>query len=186
LSKKTTETIINSKNEYVIGVKGNQKKLLNQAETILSKKENIKDISILRDKKSGRDETRKVSVSSVLGEISKEWKGLKSIIKVERMIKTNKKLTKETAYYISSLALDAESFNKCIRSHWSIENSLHYVKDVVFKEDASTIKSGNSAENFSIVRNIVINIFRKNGLKNTTQTIRLYSNNIHKLCKMTE
>lgn len=75
----------------------------------------------------------------------------------------------------------ASEFAEGIRSHWSIENSLHYVKDVTFNEDRSKIISGNNPANMSIMRNIVINIFRENGYDNLKQAIRLLANNIKKL-----
>ncbi len=93
---------------------------------------------------------------------------------------------KETAYHISSLLADAFAFNKGIRGHWAIENSLHYVKDVTFKEDASKINTKNAPENFSLVRNITINIYRKNGYKGMKQAIRLNSNDINSLAKLLE
>ena len=71
-----------------------------------------------------------------------------------------------------------------IRGHWSIENSLHYVKDVTFCEDDSQITSGNSAQNMSVIRNIVINLLRQNDYKNLKQATRLLANDIRRLYKM--
>ena len=101
-------------------------------------------------------------------------------------MKKKKKITKETAYYISSLSskTSAKTFNKWIRSHWSIENSLHYVKDVTFKEDQSKIKTKNAPQNMSIIRNFIINIFRKHGYTNMAQAIRFVANDIIKMWGM--
>jgi predicted transposase YbfD/YdcC len=69
-----------------------------------------------------------------------------------------------------------------IRAHWSIENSLHYVKDVTFKEDACTIRTGNGPINFSIIRNIVINIFsRLDKYNSVPQAIRMIGGDIKTL-----
>ena len=68
--------------------------------------------------------------------------------------------------------------------HWGIENSLHYVKDVTFKEDHSKIITGNAPENHSIVRNIAINIFRENEFESIISGIRLCCNKIFKLRDM--
>lgn len=84
------------------------------------------------------------------------------------------------------MSVDAYAFNIGIRRHWGIENRLHYVKDVTFKEDDSKIKSGNAPENFSLIRNIVINIFRNNGWTGMKQAIRLHSNDISELKKLIE
>ncbi len=68
--------------------------------------------------------------------------------------------------------------------HWGIENSLHHVKDVIFKEDDSKIITGNAPENYSIIRNISINIFRENEFESIAKGIRLCCNKIFKLRDM--
>ena len=105
---------------------------------------------------------------------------MKSIIKITRRVTRKDKETEEIAYFISSLAPEkmAELFNYGIRSHWAIENSLHYVKDKTFKEDASKISKGYSPENFTVFRNIALNIFRNHGWTNIAQAIRLVPNDI--------
>jgi len=182
LSKKTVKTIIDSKNDYIIGAKGNQKKLHNQIKLNISKNYPT-DIDITTEKNRGRIEKRIVSIYNNLENINKDWIGLQTIIKVERFVTTKKKKSKEIAYFISSLSenTSAEKFNKIIRSHWSIENSLHYVKDTTFKEDSSKIKIKNAPQNISIIRNIIINIFRNNNFSNLAQAIRLVSNDISKI-----
>lgn len=186
MPKKTTQTIIKSENDYVIGVKGNQKTLLKQIDKTTSDEANIISISIIKEKSKGRLEKRIVSVSNNLDGISSQWVGLKSIIRVERIVEEKAKKRKEISFYISSLVSDAYGFNVGIRKHWGIENRLHYVKDVTFKEDFSKINSKYAAENFSLIRNIAINIFRNNGYKGIKQAIRLHSNDIRKLMKIIE
>ena len=131
----------------------------------------------------GRHEIRKVEVYDKLDNINKnDWIWIKTIIKVERKVKEKWKIEKETAYYISSLwhkEMSARDFNLWIRGHWKIENSLHWVKDVTFKEDASKIISDNAPHNMSLIRNIAINIFRQNGYTNMAQAIRLLANDIY-------
>ena len=178
--------IIKSENDYVIGVKLNQPKLYKQILKTTSDKSKISSISEISEKSRGRLETRRVSISNDLSGISKEWIGLKTIIRVERTVKTKDTTTNETAFYIGSINADAHGFNVGIRKHWSIENSLHYVKDVSFGEDKSKITSNFAPENFSLIRNIVINIFRKNGFKGMKKTMRLTSNDIQKYKKLLE
>lgn len=91
------------------------------------------------------------------------------INKISNKNRKNNKLSKEISYFISSLSSDNKPsfFSKGIRNHWSIENGLHYVKDVTFREDASKIKTGNAPENMSLFRNISINIFKKQKLNNS-------------------
>ena len=80
------------------------------------------------------------------------WPGLKSIVKVTRHVrfKGRNKERYEEAYFISSLEKPASFFQRAIRGHWIIENALHYVKDVTFGEDGSTIRTGRAPTNFSI------------------------------------
>ena len=186
MSKKTTAEIIASGNHYVIGVKGNQPKLQAQIAKTTSDESEIVSISETAERSKGRFETRKVSISTNLLGISDEWIGLKTIIRVERTVVEKNKTRNETAFYIGSFNTDAHGLNVGIRKHWGIENKLHYVKDVTFREDYSKIKAENSAENFSLIRNIVINIFRKNKQKNLKQAIRLISNDIKKMKKLIE
>jgi predicted transposase YbfD/YdcC len=85
-------------------------------------------------------------------------------MRVERNVCSKGKQTHETAYFISDIRCNkADFFAKHIRNHWAIENRLHWVKDVVMNEDRSRTTSGMAAENLSIIRNIVINLFRLNG-----------------------
>jgi predicted transposase YbfD/YdcC len=118
--------------------------------------------------------------------VSKEWIGLKSFIKVHRQVVFKGQTSEETAYFISSLSpkTRASVFSEGIRNHWAIENSLHYVKDVTFKEDASRIRTGQAPQNISLLKNIVINIFRKNNFSNMAQAIRLVSHNIPQIWAM--
>lgn len=79
---------------------------------------------------------------------------MKRIIRVER-------ITRETAYYISSIRSNkVDKFTKNIQQHWGIENRLHWVKNVSMKEDISKMDKGNAAQNISIMSNITINLFR--------------------------
>ncbi len=138
------------------------------------------DTNTTKEKNRGRYEVRTVEVYEDLTDVDPRWIGLQTIIKVIRESKTKSYLSEEIAYFISSLPPDtpAKVFNEGIRSHWSIENSLHYVKDVTFKEDASKIRTKNSPQNISLIKNMVINIFRKNGYTNMAQAIRLVANDI--------
>lgn len=132
-----------------------------------------------------RFEIREVSVYKDFHGIDrKKWKGLKEIIKVDREFHKKNKITKETSYYISTFKTSAVSYSKLIRDHWAIENSLHYVKDVTFNEDASKVRTKNAPINFSVMRNIAINSFRKNGYSNMAQAKRLVCNNISKIKKL--
>lgn len=186
MPKKTVKVIIESKNDYIIGVKGNQPMLYKQIQETTSDEKGSKSSSITIEKNKGRLEARRIFVFDNLEGISEEWIGLKRLVRVDREVYSKKRAYTEISYYISSLAINATKFNKGIRSHWGIENKLHWVKDVTFKEDSSKIKTGYAPENMSIIRNIVINVLRKNGYKNLAQATRLLSNSITQTSRLLE
>jgi predicted transposase YbfD/YdcC len=90
----------------------------------------------------------------------------------------DKDIQEEKIFYLSSLKMTAQEFGIKIREHWKIENQLHWVKDVVLQEDKSRIRSGKAPQNMAIIRSIVINIFRNNGIKSITEGLRMWANNI--------
>lgn len=143
------------------------------------------DISEETTNKRGRMESRKTFVYNNIEGILPEWVGLKRIIRVERLVVCQGKKRHETAYYISSLqSNNAQKFARHIRAHWGIENRLHWVKDVSMKEDSSKTAKGKAAENISIMRNIVINIFRANGFDSIKEATQLYANNPKELLNL--
>lgn len=135
----------------------------------------------------GRQETRTVEVFSVPKHlVSPGWVRLQSFVRVHREICYKDKRSEEIAFYISSLpdATPATVFATGIRGHWSIENSLHYVKDVTLKEDASRIRTKCGPENMSILRNIVLNILRRFHFTNIAQALRIIGHDMKQLKKM--
>ena len=104
----------------------------------------------------GRKETRRVmSVEAPDWLTNKdEWRDLRSLIMVESVREEREKISKEKRYFISSLPPDACRAAEIIRSHWAVENSLHWVLDVAFREDDSRIRTGNAPENLALVRKL--------------------------------
>jgi predicted transposase YbfD/YdcC len=130
--------------------------------------------------------TRTVEVFHDLDGIDPEWTGIKSLIKVERVGTRKGKKYHEIVCYVSSLIRTAKEFASGIRGHWGIENCLHWVKDVVFKEDSSTIRMGNAPANLSIIRAIALNILRRNSYISITIAQRFLSHDIDKLLYLVE
>ena len=178
MSKKTVELIIESGNDYVIAVKANQTNLYKKIQTLTHQ---TTPSSIDRSFESSRDRKthRLVSVFEDLSGISPDWIGLKRLIKVERTGTRNSLPYHQVAYYISSLTLKAGEFAKGIRAHWTIENQLHWVKDVVFTEDRSRIRTGYAPANLSIIRTIAINLVRLNGYTSITSAMRLLAHDLN-------
>ena len=178
--KKTIDIILKKNNSYVLCVKNNQKNLLKKVKFLADKAKNPISMDKTEEKNRGRLEIRKVEVfqNDFLLDLEElGFKECKYIIKVNRKVKTKKYRSEENIYYISNLEASAFEFNKGIRNHWLIE-SMHWIKDVVFKEDNSLIKIGNAPQNLSIMRDFVINILRLNGLNDITHSIRMIGDDI--------
>lgn len=159
--------IIDKKADYLMGLKGNQSSLLNEIEYYFEDAarvnfEGVKyDCYFYEESGHGRKEKRTVEVVSDLEEWLpqiKQWKGLKTAIKVdsERVLKD--KVENCTQYYICSRIGTAMQFANWIRGQWTIENNLHWVADVIFREDDATNRVGHSAENLTLIRRIVMNM----------------------------
>ena len=88
---------------------------------------------------------------------------MQSVVRITstRIIKSTGEKTKQERFYISSLPAEAQRINRAVRQHWSIENKLHWSLDVVFKEDASLKKKGNSALIFNMITKVALTLIDK-------------------------
>lgn len=89
------------------------------------------------------------------------WRDLNSIVRIHRMIRNGEQASEQTAYYISSLQTDAATMLEATQHHWAIENSFHWVLDVIFNEDHSRIRHGNSSQNMAVLRAITLNLLKQ-------------------------
>lgn len=128
-----------------------------------------------------RSTERRVSVLAPPDGIDPAWVGLKRVVCIERQGRRGQNLTSERMFYISSLELSAAEFAERIRSHWHVENRLHWVKDMVMGEDRMPVCDGHALSNFAIVRSIGVNLFRANGFDSITKGIRYLAHDIRKL-----
>ncbi|MEA5522377.1 ISAs1 family transposase [Limnoraphis robusta] len=173
--KQTVKKIIESKNHYLITVKKNQKKLYQALESVAHNQEPL-SIKIEQDKSHGRQIKRQVAVFKSIDSLKSSWYEIKSLIRVERWGKRGKKDYHQVAYYISSVWEKADYFSEKIKGHWQIENRLHWVKDVIFKEDDSSIAHFQARTNLSILQTIAINLFRLLGFVSITEGQRWLNN----------
>lgn len=157
--KAIVEKIIDKEADYVLMVKDNQQELKGQIEKVFGLTAGT-EAELPIDFGHGRIEKRTCQVISDLTflDVKEDWKGLKTIARIisERTDKRSGKQSVQTRYYISSLPAKPKTIAKAIRSHWSIENNLHWMLDVVFKEDSSLKKQGNSALNYNIIAKMAL------------------------------
>lgn len=157
---KNADLITQKQGHYILALKKNNKNIYQQVserftqiKTQLPKSEHI-------DFGSGRIETRICYVENdlTLYDDLAPWQHLKSIIIIESKREIKDKISFETRYYLSDLALEPKDFNHYIRNHWSIENSLHWQLDVTFREDLQRTKIGNAPENLAIIRKLSLQL----------------------------
>lgn len=162
--KSIAQAIQNKEADYVLMVKDNQKELKSQINKLFSIAP-IKGEFSSWDAGHGRFEQRKCEVIDQLDFLDDRllWPGLKTVVRLssERTIKQTGKLTSETRYYITSLPADPQVISQAIRSHWAVENKLHWSLDVIFKEDASLKKTENSALNFNIITKMALSLLEQ-------------------------
>ena len=159
------EKIIKKEADYILAVKENQKQLLEEIKDEFKFAKEI-EIDTNIDIGHGRIETRKCSVISnflFIENIGQKWKNLNQVIKIESIREfknSDKPIEKATRYYISSLENNANEYQKNIRSHWGIENKLHWILDVGFSEDSSRKRNKNAAQNYSVLLKIALNLIK--------------------------
>lgn len=156
------EQIIDNDGDYILQVKANQKGLMQDVkDSFLLKKSVAQDKMV--DSGHGRVETRTCSVINDLGliEYPEKWKGLKSLIRMDAEVYNKKtgETTQSTRYYISSLSADAGYINDSIRAHWAIE-SMHWILDVVFKEDNQAKRNEVAIENANLINKLALSLLK--------------------------
>lgn len=176
--KEVVKKIVKEKKaDYVIAVKNNQKSLYGQIDKLFTIT-NPASESVEHHSDHGRVETRKCSIidNFTFMDDCEGWEGLRSIIKVEsqRYFKSDGRTETEARFYISSHKADAKQINTVIRNHWSVENNLHWMLDVVFAEDSSRRRTGNSAANFNIISKIALGLIERSPYKNKSKRQRRF------------
>lgn len=167
---KVTKKIVAKKADYVLQLKANQSKLLEEVQAYFHKIRRDNPALIEQgqytqtDADHGRVETRQCTQLAVTDwfDHTHNWTKLNTVIEINRtrFNKTTQKQTTETAYYISSLEVNPKQANYAVRKHWAVENSLHYVLDVSFREDDSRIRHQYATENMAVLRRLALNLIK--------------------------
>lgn len=182
--KKIAKEIMESDADFVLALKGNQETVHQEvkefvdetvAETQKPRPRGAKlSVAAARlatletvEKDHGRLETRRYYQSAELDWFAdlKQWEGLKSVGMVESVREIDGKATVERRYYLSSLPLNVELFARAVRGHWAVENKLHWVMDVCFREDHSRARAGYAAENLATLRRLALNLLKREKTK---------------------
>src|SRR6266700_5592086 len=160
--------IVDQGGDYALALKGNQGTLHDDVVLYLGDPAS-KTIAAepVVDADHGRIETRTATVSTEIAWLIKEhqWPGLAAVGKVERIREIAGKTTSETAYYLLSAVLTPERFNAVVRSHWGVENRLHWRLDVVMNEDQDRSRLGNGPHNLAVLRHMALNVMQKDSEK---------------------
>jgi predicted transposase YbfD/YdcC len=163
------QQILDQKADYVLALKGNQGTLREDIEVFAAeqKANNFKDTKVSQDQTvdgdHGRIETRTCTVFHDVAWLQDrhDWPGLKAFVMVESTRELNDKIERETRFYITSLVLLANALGPIVRSHWAVENSLHWVMDMIFRDDECRIRTDHAPANFTTIKHMALNLIRK-------------------------
>ena len=163
------ELILKKKADYIFSLKGNQGTLCDDVKLFVAEQRTrqFKDTKISRhetvDGDHGRVETRRYTVIHNVKWLKERhgWPGLRSVIVVETTREWRGKVERETRLYVSSLDLVAETVAQMVRDHWSVENNLHWVMDMVFRDDESRVRKDHAPANFATIKHAAFNFLKR-------------------------
>jgi predicted transposase YbfD/YdcC len=167
--------------DYVLSVKDNQPSLLREIAAFFAEAAPTEvDVFVDLDKNHGRIEERRCLVSKRVDWLTGErrfpgeyrFPGLAAIAMIDTKVELSDRGYRERRYFISSAPLSAERLVAVVRGHWQIENNLHWVLDVTFKEDLSRLRKGHGAHNMAVVRHFALNLVRLIGDKQSLKRRR--------------
>lgn len=171
------DKIVNKEGNYIFSLKGNQGNLNEDVRTFMADEIVISalDPEIQYDKRHGRIETRTCWISQDVSWLHKrhsQWKSIQSIIRIDSVRESKENSSTETRYYIASCQLTPKKILEAIRSHWAIENNLHWVLDMSFGEDMSRIRKNNAPQIMAVIRHIALNLLQLTKDKMKRQSIK--------------
>lgn len=163
------QKILDKKADYVLALKGNQGSLREDVELFTTEQtaKGFADTKISRattvDGDHGRIETRTTTVIHDVAWLHKrhDWPGLKAIAMIESQREINGKTEQETRFYLTSLVMEAALLGPTVRSHWAVENSLHWVMDMMFRDDECRVRTDHAPANFTTIKHIAHNLLRQ-------------------------
>ena len=171
--KEIASKIVKNSGNYILAVKSNQGSLEEEVKSTCRRRQPAFDTTS-HEKGHGRIETRRCEVfeKGLIVDPENHWEKLSTVIKITSTREMKGKVETQERYYISSLDVNND-FNKYIRGHWAIENNLHWVLDMVFREDEQRKRAKHAAKNFAIIRKIALNLLKKDKGKESLRAKRL-------------
>jgi predicted transposase YbfD/YdcC len=174
------QKIVDKKADYVLALKGNQGLLCEDVELFAAEQKatGFKNTTISRDQTTdgdhGRIETRTTTVIHDIAWLQErhDWPGLKGVVMIESIREINDKIERETRFYVTSLVLLADQLGPIIRSHWAVENSLHWVMDMVFRDDECRVRTDHAPANFTTLKHMATNLLRRAPSKDSLRARR--------------
>ena len=166
--REIAQKIVEKKADYVLALKGNQGTLREDVELFVAEQEAVgfKDSKISReqtvDGDHGRIETRTITMIHDVAWLQQRhnWPGLNAVVIVDSVRETGDKVERERRFYITSLLLVASMMAPVVRAHWAIENSLHWVMDMVFRDDECRVRTDHAPANFCTIKHMAQNLIR--------------------------
>jgi len=163
------QKILDNKADYVLALKGNQGTLREDVEVFVAeqKANGFKDTKVSRhqtvDGDHGRIETRTYTAIHEVAWLQERhnWPGLRGVVMVESTREIGDKIERETRFYITSLVWLAHALGPVIRGHWAVENSLHWVMDMIFRDDECRVRTNHAPANFTTLKHMAHNLMRK-------------------------
>lgn len=167
--REIAKVILEKKADYVLALKGNQGSLRKDVELFANeqKANGFADTKISQattiDSDHGRIETRKTTVIHDVGWLQErhDWPGLKAVVMVESVRECSGKTELETRFYLTSLVMLATLMGPIVRSHWAVENSLHWVMDMIFRDDECRVRTDHAPANFCTIKHMAQNLLRQ-------------------------
>ena len=177
---KKTKKIIAKKADDILALKRNPGTLHDDVTVfaVEQKTRDFKDTRVSRhetvDADHGRIETTRYAVIHDVGWLQErhDWPGLKGVVMVESKREIGGKIAQETRFYFTSLALAALAIGPMIRDHWAVENALHWVMDMVFRDDECRVRTENAPANFTPLKHMAHNLTRRAPGKNSLRLRR--------------
>lgn len=174
--KETMTQIVKQQGDFVIQLKANQGKLFQHVQQVFAAHYDDPQLPeyVEKSKGHGRSEVRRVMQirAALPASLSAQWPHIKSFIEIGSEREVDGKISCDARWYLSSLDVEPQNIAHIIRSHWGIENQLHWVLDVVFREDELSISDATGAAHIALINRVALALLKQNKIKDSARSKR--------------